>query len=69
MEHLFSEIIDYGIGWDRMGENAFDSSTGYSAVHYFHFVGVYFSFLALMSVAPQLADIALNSIFSDGPTG
>ena len=31
-------------------ENAFDSSTGYSAVHYFHFAGVLLPFPAHMSV-------------------
>ena len=53
MEHLFSEIIDQGVGPGiyRMRENAFDSSTrqgemSYSAFHYFHFVGVCFLFLS-----------------------
>ena len=69
MEHLFSNIIDY-----RMEENAFDSSTVCSAVHYFHFDGVYFLFWPSSScrsptVSTKSFEIASNSILSDGPTG
>ena len=44
MEHLFSEIIDQGMGWERMYSTARQGEMVYSAVHYFHFVGVYHLF-------------------------
>ena len=51
MEHLFSEIIDQevgpGTGWERMHLTARQGEMVYSAVHYFHFVGVYFLFWPL----------------------
>ena len=72
MEHLFSEIIDQGIGWERMHLKARQGEMVYSAVQYFRFVGVYFFFgphVSRPTVGTKSFDIALNSILSDGPTG
>ena len=78
MEHLFSEIIDWGegpgIGWERMHLTARRDREKWVTLHFIIFTLSVFAFFSCphvgrSTIGTKSFDSASNSILSDGPTG